>query len=894
MRERSPTLVLLAILAFLGIKALPSTPPPSPVDSSKGTAQAAAETPPGHGPSANNVVKGSAVPDFWRPLIEFFHTDPDKGLESWPGFPATPGWQIEFLIATVPDPADSRSGYQFDPLIDAIQRAVETRGYVLNSYYFPWPVVTGPKGAAPASEPPGRRVTLGAKDWLPLLGIQAEKTDPRRPQERQPGVLLFRYVPPQKRKGEPDRLPGEEQNRLLMVMLVGETATTGIHKEAFTAGLDLIALARTMAKEKARAGTAAQSGKEQLLVLGPYYSGSQSSLASAIRTWLQRGRPAWDCPITIISGSATALDQDQFCKQCKPSGSDAPVCLTATVIPERIVFRSLLSQLHLENEQAARKKSIAVLVESNTGFGRMFSEYVMGGAEQAVVFPFPLHIADVRAGYGKTNDPAKSDLPRLPSFGTKLRLPREQGSDPRDTEPSLYPDMTAVSGERQLTSMLATIAHEQFRYVVITASDVRDAIFLATLVRQSCPNVRLLFTAGDVMLSHPDYSYYLKGALVGSSYPLYPKNQHWSYPFQGNKRRLFFTSQFDQGYYNAAIALLNVNGGEKGWQFCLQEYGTPFKVACQPRPPIWISLIGQNGPLPLAVLGPTTAEEKKEYRDYVYSPSSVPAVNVPTYTPQQNSLWLTPFVALSLFVGAVGWGLGYVLVKRPRRDAGRAKEPTSWVGLFWPRGTASQGQQRLYVLVCGVALLVAYGYAALVYDIPAIQVVCRQPNVELAWWNWILPVITVLLVGGLLVVGGWGLAVSGLVATAGRKIGRASRQLIDAVTRLVVGRPAQSGPPSRPAAPEANAGQRGSSPPATPQPRPAHRPRLSKSPPSPWGSCSGVIACWRCCAGWSSSPRSTFGAMLPGRSRSRWGLALCSSTSGPPTSPAASARSSPL
>jgi hypothetical protein len=45
---------------------------------------------------------------------------------------------VEFLIATVPDPKDSSLGYLFDRYLAAIQRALETAGYVLDRFEPPW------------------------------------------------------------------------------------------------------------------------------------------------------------------------------------------------------------------------------------------------------------------------------------------------------------------------------------------------------------------------------------------------------------------------------------------------------------------------------------------------------------------------------------------------------------------------------------------------------------------------------------------------------------------------------------------------------------------------------------------------------------------------------------
>ena len=163
--------------------------------------------------------------------------------------------------------------------------------------------------------------------------------------------------------------------------------------------------------------------------------------------------------------------------------------------------------------------------------------------------------------------------------------------------------------------MLETISHERFRYVFIVATEVKDQLFLARLIRQQCPESRLVFpNSADLLFSHPDYSSYLRGSIVGSSYPLHSRNQRWSSPFKGDERRLFFPGQGEQGYYNATIALLESMPSK--W---LVEYGLPFPglspSTSRPakKPCIWISIIGQDGLYPLVVV------PANPNKDYVFS-----------------------------------------------------------------------------------------------------------------------------------------------------------------------------------------------------------------------------------------------------------------------------------
>jgi hypothetical protein len=63
----------------------------------------------------------------------------------------------------------------------------------------------------------------------------------------------------------------------------------------------------------------------------------------------------------------------------------------------------------------------------------------------------------------------------------------------------------------------------------------------------------------------------------------------------------FFPGEWEQGYYNAAIALLSPKESPP-----LLEYGPPFPPLVEEsdwyQPPVWISIVGQGGVFPLAVV----------------------------------------------------------------------------------------------------------------------------------------------------------------------------------------------------------------------------------------------------------------------------------------------------
>jgi hypothetical protein len=201
------TLLLLAVLGLFGIRASTTESPVSEHGKKENPASEKSAADASHAESS-----GSEPSDrFWQPVLEFRGPDTQEhakisaddespfgrllsalrrvlatqSADPYDGLPDVNGWDTRCLIACVPHPTDSISGDYFDGLVDAIQRAVETQGYVLDRYYYPWP----------GNDAPGRPKTGQAGDAAaspsPSAGHDSgNAVTPER--ERRPGILLFR------------------------------------------------------------------------------------------------------------------------------------------------------------------------------------------------------------------------------------------------------------------------------------------------------------------------------------------------------------------------------------------------------------------------------------------------------------------------------------------------------------------------------------------------------------------------------------------------------------------------------------------------------------------------------------------------------------------------------
>jgi hypothetical protein len=557
-KSKSAPLPWLLLTGLLGVFAVgtPQTAPTTAPPAKKADDKKAAED----GPAR------IAFDDPLKPVFDF-HKTHDNALKAEDQLrDQIHGYKTEFLIATVPDPIDSAYGHAFDQVVDALQRAIEKKdGYILDRCWLPWELDRKAK-PKPGEQPANYR-------------------------ETKPGILLFRHS---RDKNRNVTKPG-----LLVVFLVGETPMGGLHKQAFYQALKLMTAVGHPEGEPVR-------------VVGPYFSGSQTSLQFVVGDWWAQGGSLYSFrdphppyKFEVITGNATAVRKTEFFsyesnKATFPAWRDGGIRFTSTVIPTRTTLGAMLHFLTRRDAAGTQDEfavgadlvpgKVAILAESNTGFGKAINNLP---ADQVVTLRFPLHISRVKSEYtqvAKEKDRKAGATEDDPLLG--LTINDDQG--PGEGVPSQGGSTTTAMNGQVLSRILSTISREQCRYVGVIASDTRDKLFLIRLIREHCPDVRVFVTDGDLLLTHPEYRYYMRGVIIGSTYPLVPRNQNWV--DAGTRERILFPSVGAQGYYNATLMHFGLHDQ-------LLEYSAPAFALRDPakpeladdRPPIWISMVAPNG-----------------------------------------------------------------------------------------------------------------------------------------------------------------------------------------------------------------------------------------------------------------------------------------------------------
>jgi hypothetical protein len=494
--------------------------------------------------------------------------------------------QTHILIATLPDWVDSSLQWMFDPMLDAIQMSAAQMGYVLTGFDLadtePDPLTIQPKGSV----------------W-PYPRVH----------ETTPGSLLFRKANVDEKSKEPE---------FLLILLVGETATAGIHSAAFAAALDLALL-----WQPPEGGIEPLDGPfarhiNSVQILGPTFSGSTFSMELGLEQ--AAGRHKLDtseaASFDVVTGSASSSPNNHMVFEKRNIAT-----FRAATRSDTEVLSALSRYLGRSNRGWQCGDHVALLVEANTTWGRNVAESIRAGSCEAclkrdpskqffpcaAVVPFPLHISRLRGARPLTvGETAKLPAAAAISLDLGEKLP------PVDRVPPETPQLTAATVEIMVGGMFRAMEDRQITAIGVLATDKRDHIYLAEEIAHRRPNVLPFTIESNLVYLHPDVSGYVRGTVVASAYSLTDHSQRLTSPALGQHLPQQFGSSPAHGAFNALAVLMHhpeqlldynmpLGLGERAANEAARgscEYGTQ-GVDNLCLPPVWINVVGRAGLFPL-------------------------------------------------------------------------------------------------------------------------------------------------------------------------------------------------------------------------------------------------------------------------------------------------------
>jgi hypothetical protein len=429
---------------------------------------------------------------------------------------------VDVTILTLPDPQRTHMAFWFDLRLNAVQAAFKERGYLPRAFFLPW--------AFKAKEE--------AKN-----GISSAYAEDR------PGLVWFA------REGKADG----DGPRGHALFIVGESQALGLNRKAFKGALDLAV--------SLGAKATGPKGRRPIHILGPQYSGSRSSLGTALQAHFQ-ANPG--CPIRI-QGTTTldAAAAEDLRQKAGGPGQDRLQIST---------WSCNLSLPHKESlrdwyrDQVGWPRKVAIFMESNTTYGSTPPPLGSGGPAADGEVPtriyFPMGLSRLRAERrAMEHDLAKGSGQLdvvLPS--TLLAPAQEAGPEVLDTVPQ-YSGDTVRNTEMTLAGTILSLSRRGYTHLGISASDPQDLVFLAERIRAYHPTCTLFSASGNHLLfAHPHFSAAMDGMILFGGYPLTDSMRALSLQKGELESPVRFTSEGEYAVYYAALLSLaaSVEPGQGG------------------------------------------------------------------------------------------------------------------------------------------------------------------------------------------------------------------------------------------------------------------------------------------------------------------------------------------
>jgi hypothetical protein len=471
---------------------------------------------------------------------------------------------VEFLLATVPDPLHTRLALFTDSSIQAIQRAVGAAGWTFASQWLPWndPVDSDEK------DPSTRR----------------EQREAVRRRENKPGILVFRHKPIQGNGNHDFHF----EKRVLFVFLVGETPTAGVAPVQFQLARAYMKVLRKKLIEGEK------DEQETVRIQGPTFSGSLHSLSELIQAEIKAGGENGGLARYLVrSGTAmSSRDREAFTDAAKLPNSDKLTGAAELRYDYYSASASSTEQFRGYLSAVAALKippyKAALLAEDETGFG----DAIAGDAtnDKIRVFRYPRDISHLRNAYREVVQSAKSDKAPSPDINFSLK----DINSGEDSVPVFSTAQTPLSQNAVLQEITRQIRRDGYQIVEVAATNVLDMVFLAQILRRQCPDTRVVISNADLLYAEAARTQALTGMLALSTYPLFDANNKW----RGKESPLIHSDANSEGIYNAVLLLLADSSYPEDKVAALGELAD-YRSQSHMHPPLWLLTFDRAGFLPI-------------------------------------------------------------------------------------------------------------------------------------------------------------------------------------------------------------------------------------------------------------------------------------------------------
>jgi hypothetical protein len=470
---------------------------------------------------------------------------------------------LKFIIALMPDPVHTHLSPLFDQFVVAIQEGAQDEKYDYDSSWLPW--------------------DDEESSYTHLADEKASKRE-RKLKENQPGIILFRRMPRCSEEMRMKKESCEEQasmlyNEGLIVFVVGEEATQGIHTEQFKNALEWIG---GLQPQNTTTGT-------HLAILGPTFSGSFPSVAHVLSDAdiAQNLGLGQDLPLAIFSGSVSSSSSAHFFQD-----SFAGQVLFHSFVQNDDEILDRFCEYMTSEQPGFEIGRVAIISEDETAYGgALLNDSTDSPSKgdrracrkQALKLFYPRDISALRAAYqakslfdvGSSSQSGETQRRNLP---TDLADPSGRVHDSIRTYGGAQ---TPLAQEASMMEIVAALRELHARYILLRGSNTLDQLFLANFLRRSYADARIVILSSDLMFIRERGSTGLGGAMTLSTYPLFPLERDWTEHQSLPAADRTFSADTAEGTYVAFRLLLNdrtLNGGSWPPERCHVFDEVPSKI----------------------------------------------------------------------------------------------------------------------------------------------------------------------------------------------------------------------------------------------------------------------------------------------------------------------------
>ena len=283
--------------------------------------------------------------------------------------------------------------------------------------------------------------------------------------------------------------------------------------------------------------------------------------------------------------------------------------------------QSQVLKLLAQSSSSSNPARVAVLVEDGTTFGAASSQRLIAQKSRPPVEPplYSLSSRNISAPKRASRELTAEETATDPSTSPYLRLSLKDANS-FDSVPQLSRQNTPLSQEAQLMTIARQLQRNRSEYIVISASNVLDQLFLAQFLHRACPDARLLAYGGDLLIEREIDNVPFIGTLTFTPYPLIGTGS----ALGGRTQTRAYPDSNSQAYFNAASYTI--------WDQSPKTVPTlaGYRNILEPsdllRPPLWVSAIGTDGYYPLGIASDQASDSRtgENILPHIYADKRLP------------------------------------------------------------------------------------------------------------------------------------------------------------------------------------------------------------------------------------------------------------------------------